>query len=214
MSEPEYLTVAEVAARLGVTERTVQKRCAAGKLAASLVSTPEGERWHIERANFDANDANSSRTDGANGREEFAQMNSERPEQAANFDTNARTDGREPDANARELLNQSREEIAFLRSMLEARERDAAELRAALREALKAMPKALGEAGSTPEEAQKSPNKPVSGDGFEAGNKTPTESASAPQKGRKREVSAFQRVMMRLIGIGARNYDEAGKGGV
>lgn len=57
----------------------------------------------------------------------------------------------------REQARNNREEIQFLRGLIEQRDRDAAELRAALREALRAMPKQLN---SAPENETKNEKKP------------------------------------------------------
>ncbi len=48
--ESEFLTVSQAAAALGVSERTVQRRCAAGKLRARRVATETGQTWEIEAA--------------------------------------------------------------------------------------------------------------------------------------------------------------------
>jgi hypothetical protein len=52
-----------------------------------------------------------------------------------------------------------RDEVMFLRGLIEQRDRDAAELRASLREALRAMPKQLG-AGDAPAMPQPTPTAP------------------------------------------------------
>jgi hypothetical protein len=74
-------------------------------------------------------------------------LNSKGREQGANLDANPRTTGREPDAsnhaNEPGRVAELKEEVQFLRSLLEARDRDAAELRAALRETLRLAPKQL-----------------------------------------------------------------------
>jgi excisionase family DNA binding protein len=44
----EYLTVSEAAAALKVSERTVRRRCETGKLKAELRPTATGTAWHIE----------------------------------------------------------------------------------------------------------------------------------------------------------------------
>jgi excisionase family DNA binding protein len=207
MSE-EYLTVAEAATRLGISPRAVQKRCAGGSITAQRI----GGQWQVlaldamRTGEPQSEHQDANRTDGARPK-----TNSKRTEPA-----NERTIGREPNrepANQNEprnelqnepaaaaLLAQSREEILFLRGLVEQRDRDAAELRAALRKALDAMPKALP-VGSTPEEAQKSPEKPVSGADFEAGNKAHGGARIVAQKGRKREISPFRRAVARVLGI-------------
>ncbi len=137
MSEPqsEYLTVSQAAARLGVLPRAVQKRCANGTLAARRVSTPAGDRWEVQAANLDASRTRTGEPVGREPREPDASLDgvsrSEPHEPTrepdANLDANPRTIGREPDASARELLAQSREGVLCLRSLLQARDRDAAE---------------------------------------------------------------------------------------
>jgi excisionase family DNA binding protein len=63
MSEPtgeatpasgEWLTVSQAAALLRVSERTVRRRCEAGKLSARLETTPTGPAWLIEAADIPA----------------------------------------------------------------------------------------------------------------------------------------------------------------
>jgi len=44
----EYLTVSQAAARLGISERTIRRRCETGKLKAELKPTATGAAWHIE----------------------------------------------------------------------------------------------------------------------------------------------------------------------
>ncbi len=47
MSDTSRLTASQAAAALGVSERTIRRRCAAGKLAGELVSTESGATWLI-----------------------------------------------------------------------------------------------------------------------------------------------------------------------
>jgi excisionase family DNA binding protein len=47
MSEETRLTVSQAAAALGVSERTIRRRCENGKLAGELVSTESGATWLI-----------------------------------------------------------------------------------------------------------------------------------------------------------------------
>jgi hypothetical protein len=44
----KWLPVGEVAARLGISERAVQKRCASGKMAARRITTPQGGKWEVD----------------------------------------------------------------------------------------------------------------------------------------------------------------------
>ena len=148
-----WLSVADVAARLGVSPRAVQKRCALGKMAARRVSTAGGVRWQVaanelrEPANEqDANQTNLGH-EPANQNGSFgSRLGSFGAQNGANLDANQRTEGREP-ANQtnelRELLASEREFSAFLKSQLEDANRNAAELRAALRKALEIAPRQL-----------------------------------------------------------------------
>ena len=54
----QWLTVSQAAALLGVSERTIRRRCEGGKLAARLESTASGPAWLI--------DADALRTPAAN----------------------------------------------------------------------------------------------------------------------------------------------------
>jgi hypothetical protein len=49
-STPEYVTVSQAAAALGISERTVQRRCKSGKVRARLVTTETGQLWEVEAA--------------------------------------------------------------------------------------------------------------------------------------------------------------------
>ena len=167
-SEPDlsnWLCVADVAAQLGVSARAVQKRCALGKMAARRVAVPGGVRWEVDASSLslegrepsrepanqqDANPANQGR-EPANQNGSFgSRPGSFDAQEAANLDANPRTEGREPTNEPtnqtnelRELLARERELTGFLRGLIEQRDRDAAELRAALREALKIAPRQL-----------------------------------------------------------------------
>lgn len=52
-----WLTVAEAAARLRVSERTVRRRCEAGKLVGELRSTLSGPSWFVSAAAMPADTA-------------------------------------------------------------------------------------------------------------------------------------------------------------
>lgn len=143
----KWLSVAVAAARLGLSARAIQKRCASGKMAARRVAVPGGIRWEVDGRELSREPANEQDANPANfGREPANQTDEPRElhaQKGANRDANPRTDGREQDANTRELLEREREFSAFLKSQLEEANRNAAELRAALREALKIAPRQL-----------------------------------------------------------------------
>jgi hypothetical protein len=210
-AQPEYLTVSQAAKALGISPRAVQKRCANGTLAARRVSTPAGDRWEVEGANLPANlDASWTRTDEPTGREPrepdastAAGLNSKPCEPTREQDANPRTIGREQDANTRELLAQSREEILFLRGMVEQHQRSEAELRASLRAALAAMPKAItaGDNVSTPGGPEKEPVEAATARASTPDDQTVQAAKQSPQRGTQRQkLTAFQRAVMRVIG--------------
>jgi excisionase family DNA binding protein len=176
-SQRDSATITEAARLLGVSVRTVQRRLDNGDLRA------------IER-------------DG----KRFVDMTADATSDAPQGDNVTRHDTTN-DARAREestpdlaaLLTQSREEIAFLRSMLEARERDSAELRAALREALKAMPKAI-EAGNL--EQVRTENEPEHLQHLHCKKEPETGQSGHYKKEQStpRKVKPWQRAIMRMIG--------------
>jgi excisionase family DNA binding protein len=173
-SQRDSATITEAARLLGVSVRTVQRRLDNGDLRAI---ERDGKRFVDMTADAPQGD-NVTRHDTTN-------------------DARAREEST-PDLAA--LLTQSREEIAFLRSMLEARERDSAELRAALREALKAMPKALpggGEFGQVRTE-----NDAATFTTFTPLRKAETGQGGHPKKEQStpRKVKPWQRAIMRMIG--------------
>jgi hypothetical protein len=55
-STPEFVTVSQAAAALGISERTVQRRCKSGKLKARLVTTESGQVWEVEAATLPTGD--------------------------------------------------------------------------------------------------------------------------------------------------------------
>jgi hypothetical protein len=220
-STPAWLTTSQAAARLGISARAVQKRCANGTLAARRVSTPAGDRWEVEAANLPANlDASRTRTDEPIGREprELGRepndgLNSKPCEPTrepdANLDANPRTIGREQDANTRELIAEKDARIADLRAQVdawrlqaEAANRTASETALALRKALDAMPKALPD-GSTPTRGnttrENGPQAPIIAPNDQTPDAATKQSA---QRGAKRpKLTAWQRIGARLLGI-------------
>jgi excisionase family DNA binding protein len=165
-TESDNVSFEEAARRLGVSLRTVQRRVRDGNL-------------------------NTIESDGAR----LVCLTPTATSDATPRQIDATKRDSEPDANG-EVLSLLKSENAFLRSMLEARERDAAELRSSLREALKAMPKALTagnesasiEAATAPEHAQV--------------NQTPAaQKQAAPRGTRARKLTAWQRAIMRMIKV-------------
>jgi excisionase family DNA binding protein len=170
-TERDNVSFEEAARRLGVSLRTVQRRVKDGNL-------------------------NSIESDGARlvclARAATRRDNDATPRQIDATQRDTPQAGSTPDVAA--SLAQSREEILFLRGLIEQRDRDAAELRAALREALKAMPKAITAGNeSTPIEASQAPIIPP-------GDVAPVAQKQSPQNGTQRKMRPWQRAIMRMIG--------------
>lgn len=96
----EWLTVGEVAARLGVSERAIQKRCRAGTIKARRVTTPQGKRWEVDARQLSTEQTN--RTDEPNERTPAAPVSSVK----RTDEPNARPEPAEPTnrTNERELM--------------------------------------------------------------------------------------------------------------
>ena len=160
------LTLSQAAAMLGISEKTARKRIAAGEIEGEKIaldgggvawrvyldgaSVPEAERnFTVPRAGSEPEHTHSQNERNRSGM--VSAVVSE-PEvtgtRAGSVMVNA-SEVLQAESTV-EFLAHLKSENAFLRAALEARDRDAAELRAALRSALNAMPKQL-EAGSTVE---------------------------------------------------------------
>jgi hypothetical protein len=213
MSEPEFLTVSQAAARLGVSER--QARRYAGRLA------PNDRRESGRMSGHDGH--TSGHQTGMLVR--LSAMQNEREKVTRRPQSDARPDMRPdiqqpmsghepdmsdirpdacPDTQSDEVVALLKAENAFLRGMVEQHQRSEAELRAALRKALDAMPKALTSGSTpnaTPDEAatrENAPQAPVTTNASQA-DAAPKQST---QRGRKpREMTAWQRIAARVLGI-------------
>lgn len=140
VSRPNVLTVAQAARLLGVSARTVQRQCRAGKLRAIRLETEFGEQWELSRA-----DVEQAATEGATTPRQEPRQGHDNPttEAATTPPTGPRhVAPQAPDFAAR-YVAQIEAENAFLRAAVEQHQRSEAELRAALREALKAQPRQL-----------------------------------------------------------------------
>jgi hypothetical protein len=133
----QWLTVVRAAELEGVSVRAVQRRCQSGKYRSQRIQTPQGERLEVDVATL-----TTQRRDTDDDRREQRRDTSD--------------DAAAPDYAAK-YVQQLESENDFLRRALEQRDRDAAELRAALREALKVQPRQLEAASNVPETAQNAP---------------------------------------------------------
>lgn len=177
-SPAKWVSVADFAAACGVSPRAIQKRATRGTLAARKIERGGKEVWEVDaNSSHDGRepvrehtnllpqvDANTVSSHAQNGREPVRQVDASRFANPSEY-------GREQDANR---AAEYRAEIAFLRATVEQLQRDGAETRAALREALKAMPKQLtmGAAEAAPEPAT-APTKRADGESGGAAAKRP-----------------------------------------
>ncbi len=167
LTSAQWITVAEAARHLKISERAIQRRCKAGKLHARLIPTPTGQQWEInaeklERAptattSADAQGADSNDRDDTGATTPTTETTQGTTETTLKVATPATgtTPGADRDDRSRDtltaaLMSEKDARIVDLRGQLEAaraqieqHQRAEAELRATLREALKAMPKAL-----------------------------------------------------------------------
>ncbi len=207
-STPAELTINQAAARLGISERTLRKRIKSGEVEAEKRTLDGGGvAWHVhlspdragsepeaERKNEPEEERKSFERESASEQKRAGSGTENAPEVS---DTRA---GSEPEAG---LIDQLRDENAFLRSQIdawrlqaEAAHRTAAETSAALRKALDAMPKGLP-SGSTPD-AENAPQEPQTA----PNDQTHAAIKQSPQRGAKpRKLTAWQRVAARVLGI-------------
>jgi hypothetical protein len=195
-STSDWLTVTEAAKALGISER--QARRYAGRLAPDDRREAGHEIGHMTGALVRL-EAMAAEREKATGRAKASQSTL-RPDTGPDVepDTKQAEAGRDdrprpdvtPDADQSTLTSHLLEENRFLRAALEARDRDAAELRAALREALKISSRALVESTST--EAIQGD---LSGQSTLIAQVPPME-AKAPQTGYKREARPFWKVFL------------------
>jgi excisionase family DNA binding protein len=168
-SQADFLTVAQAALILGVTARTIQRQCRAEKLPARRVETEFGEKWEIDRAAVERA-ATEATTPPRQGSDEGTTTATTAPRRVAPVSqsqaevipaaVSAISDPNALDYAAR-YVAQIEKENAFLKLQIEEGNRNAAELRAALRKALEAQPRALTtgttEANAAPEPRQDVP---------------------------------------------------------
>ena len=173
-SSDQWITAAEAAALEGITTRAAQRRAAAGKYEAKRVETQQGEQWLINPATL-------------KGRPTTPTDATDSPDPKADSTPDRHPDRRDPDPDAptRKEVEKLESEVAFLRGLVEQRDRDAAELRAALREALRAMPKQLGEGAPAvlqPPTVTGEPDAPSA--------------SKTPDRARKREPRPFWKIFL------------------
>lgn len=151
----QWLTTTQAGAALGISARAVQKRCAAGTLAARRVQIPGGFKWEVDAREVEDGTPEPSRADP---RKLEAGTGEIHPQEAQNIGPTLGTKTPELEGGASELRSERetemKAEISFLRNLIEARDRDAVELRQALKRALDLAPKQLA-AGAVPDSPQR-----------------------------------------------------------
>lgn len=159
-SQPQVLGVAAAARLLGVSARTVQRRCHAGKINARRVLSEFGEQWEIERSEVEKAQVEATTappTDAATPPRHVAPVSQPQPDNIHR--KISPVEGSESEGLAARYIARLETENDFLRATVEQHQRSEAELRAALREALKAQPKQL--TAGTPEAAPSAPESPA-----------------------------------------------------
>jgi excisionase family DNA binding protein len=132
VSHPDFLSVAEAAKILGVSPRSIQRRCKAGTLSARLIQTKFGEAWEINRAEVEKATPEAA-TPARQGRDETHDKAPTEPRHVTPV----------ADDLAARYIARLETENDFLRATVEQHQRSEAELRASLREALRAQPRQL-----------------------------------------------------------------------
>jgi hypothetical protein len=192
---PEPLTINQAAARLGISERTLRRRIKAGAVKARKVACEGGgTQLLIEVHSVPAKVTRTPDTVPDN----FESENANVP------DTRAGQSDSVPDTANGEVLALLKSENAFLRGLVEQRDRDAAELRAALREALKAMPKALPDGAKLEQVGteKREPIEPSQAASTTNASETAADAKQSPQRGAQaKKLAAWQRVAARILGI-------------
>lgn len=203
----ESLTINQAAARLGISERTVRKRIKAGEIKADKEPRESGGTvWHVWLDAEAVGSAPEVSNREPEARRKENELNGSAPEvvtedfqaRAGNVPT---ASDRQPDAAHVAHLES---EVLFLRSLIEQRDRDAAELRAALRKALEVMPKALtsgeqlGQVGTEKKVRENASQEPI----ITTGDQT-SETSAKQEKTRipARKLTAWQRAAARILGI-------------
>jgi hypothetical protein len=209
----EYLTVSQAAARLGLSERTVRKRIKTGEIEAEKRPLDGGGlAWHVHLSPARAgSEPEAQRKNEPEARRKPFESESASERNRAGSATENAPEVSEPRAGSTPeagLLDQLKEENAFLRSQVEAwrlqaeaANRTASETSAALRKALDAMPKALA-SGSTPTGEKTTRENDLQAPQTASGDQTGAPDKQSAQRGAKqRKLNAWQRIAARILRI-------------
>lgn len=198
-STPEFLTVSQAAAALGVSEKTLRKRIASGAVAAVREKLPGGGwAWRVDASRLEDSNRFQPRDGSATerleadleGARELSSVNLPTVPTGAMEGSNRVTEAQAITA----LLAEKDARIADLRGQIEAANRQAAEATAALREYLKLSAKALPAPGAAPGDesarnAQEAPQKGETG-------KEPSKAGNAAPGGKAREARPLWKVVL------------------
>lgn len=191
--EMHWLSTADAAALLGVSPRAVQRRAERGTLNARRVKRGSREHWEVDAGDVVANmDANTSAVTSPDVRATVAECSPIALEDVRDVVANTSPDVRDID---RDFHAHLIEENKFLRATVEQLQRDGAEVRAALREALKSAPKVL--TAGTDESALSIQTKAHE----EAGDTDTGKAANGPQSAAQRKRSGSKRRENKLRSI-------------
>lgn len=186
----QWLPVAEAARALGVSDRTVKRRIEAGEIESKLENLPRGgvrrlvlmedrEGHERDKTERDVQDTKRTAERATLKRKGEAERDVQDNRAGRARQAERDTSGAEREVEVlRDALAHEREQNAFFRATIEQHQRSEAELRQSLREALRAMPKAItaGEGATIAE------NKPQNG---AAGGSGPSAS-NGPESGGNR----------------------------
>lgn len=162
-----WLSVAAASAALNVSSKTVWRRARRGELTARKVAGERGAKvWEVRLDSTGQSNRPSGQNQTANRPkspeiERKASGQTERTPNGQPAKATGQTDTVERGANA-ERMDEMKAEIAFLRNLVEAQQRDAVELRQSLKRALGLAPKQLT-AGDATAIARDGPQRAQSG---------------------------------------------------
>lgn len=182
------MSAAEVARRVGVSERSIQRRCKTGKMSARLVPTPTGQQWLVDASALDFGTLQSGDAKREAGGDTTP---TRRGDRAAT--QRRQTTGTTPDSDdiAARYVGRLEEENRFLRGLVEQHQRAEAELRAALRRALDIAPRQLqsGQDSTAPQNVTEAARDSVT-------PQTTTTAPRAPQKPARRAPRALWQIIL------------------
>lgn len=219
-----WLTVSQAAAAVGVSEKTLRKRIASGGIAAERVALPSGGwAWRVDADRLETSNRFQPRegsvTEGLEGVREAvgsakdgvtellstdiptaSNRSAELPSPPLPSVSGVTAGDESTVALLREALARERENADRWRAQVEAANRDAAELRAALREALRLHQKALPEGSmSTHVSAPQSPPMGAHGVQSTSGTVTPSTTANSVQNEKRATAAREPRPLWKVV---------------